>query len=240
MSKRDSGKEFDGRRFDPDVATYREAGYFREALVNYIMLLGWNPGEGDERQVFDFDELIQEFSLERVSKAKAIFDLTKLQWINSQHLKNKTTHDLLILLYPVLKEKNITPPDETYLLKVIELLKERVKFVHEFVTVGHYFFCDPTDYDQKGLKKYWKEGSAELLMEFTERIEVATKYDQESLENVVRDLSVKRDIGAGKIIHPTRLAVSGTSVGPGLFELLEVLGKEIVVRRIRCAVKELK
>ena len=140
----------------------------------------------------------------------------------------------------MLKETNIIPPEEIYLLKVIELLKERVKFVREFVTVGHYFFSDPTEYDQKGLKKYWKEGSAELLEEFTERIEALTTYDQESLENVVRDLSENREIGAGKIIHPTRLAVSGTSVGPGLFELLEVLGKETVVQRLRNAITELK
>ena len=239
MSKRDSGKEFDGKRFDPDVATYREAGYFKEALINYVMLLGWNPGEGDERQIFSINELIEDFSLERVSKAKAVFDLTKLEWVNAQHLKRKNDRELLDLILPLIQEKKLEYPDETYLLSIISLLKERVKFPHEFISVGQYFFKDPQEYDAKGVKKYWREGSSELLKEFASRIKQLPQFDKLHLENVVREIAEERKIGAGKIIHPTRLAVSGSSVGPGLFELLEILSKETVMRRLQRAAEKL-
>ena len=239
MSKRDSGKNIpDGRRFDPDVDTYRKGGYLKDAVINYIALLGWNPGEGDERQIFSQEELIKEFTLERVNKARAIFDITKLKWINGQHIKERTNQDICSLIKPVLERQDISVDDD-YLSSVINLMKERVQVIDDFVTSGMYFFRDPEDYEEKGVKKNWKEQTSRLLSEFVEAMENLTPFTQESIEQVARELVEKHEIGGGKIIHPTRLAVSGVSVGPSLFELLEVLGKETVVRRIRRACKVL-
>jgi glutamyl-tRNA synthetase len=240
MSKRDMGKPGqEGRRFDPDVATYRNGGYLREALINYLALLGWNPGEGDERQIFTLEELIREFSLERVNKARAIFDLTKLQWINAEHIKRRSGAELAALVRPVLEARGIGDVDELYLRRVVALLKERVRIIPDFVERGWYFFRDPETYEEKAVKKYWSAETAGLLREFAQVLAGVEVFTSSRIEEAVRSTASRLGVGAEKSIHPMRLAVSGVSVGPGLFELLEVLGKEAVLRRIWRAAEKL-
>ncbi|MBC7188030.1 MAG: glutamate--tRNA ligase [Calditrichaeota bacterium] len=240
MSKRDMGKPGqEGRRFDPDVATYRNGGYLREALINYLALLGWNPGEGDERQIFTLEELIREFSLERVNKARAIFDLTKLQWINAEHIKRRSDAELAAMVRPVLEARGISGVDEAYLRRVVALLKERVRIIPDFVDRGWYFFRDPESYEEKAVKKYWSADTAGLVRAFAQVLADIDVFEKSRIEEAVRTTATRLGVGAEKIIHPVRLAVSGVSVGPGLFELLEVLGKEVVLRRIRQAVQRL-
>ncbi len=241
MSKRDitSLDELPSGKVDPDVQSYIRYGYEREAILNTICLLGWNPGEGDERQVFTLDELTQDFSLERVNKSSAIFDLKKLTWLNKEHLGRQSTQTLAERIKPLLQEHGYDTSSDDYLESVVELLKSRVTFLMDFVTYGCYFFKDPETFEEKGVKKRWKARSPKLLLEFCEEIIKLDRFSLDEIESTLRRIAERNEVGAGQLIHPVRLAVTGMTVGPGLFELLEVLGKETVVRRCRYAVEEI-
>ena len=237
MSKRDitSLSDLPSGKVDPDVETYIKAGYEREAIINYIALLGWNPGKGEEQEVFTLDELIDEFSLERVNKSAAIFDLQKLNWINAQHLARTDAKVLAERSRPQLEQEGFEVPSEEYLIRVIELLKTRVHFAADFVKLGAYFFKDPEQYDPHVIKKRWKEDSKKLILEFCDEISKLEPFNAESIEAALRALAERHEVGAGRIIHPVRLAVTGVGVGPGLFDILEVLGRETIIRRLKKA-----
>jgi glutamyl-tRNA synthetase len=241
MKKRDikSLEKTNINQLDPDVESYKNKGYEKEALVNYLALLGWNPGEGDERQIFTLDELIKEFSLERVNKSAAIFDLKKLNWINNEHIKRLPNQHFLAVLKNDLSNLKIPIPNDEYLIKVIDLIKSRVHFINEFFTTCSYFFIDPQHYDEQILEKNWKDDSARLLMEFCEEISTIKDYTAIELEIKLQKIAEKNNTSNGSIIHPVRLAVSGVGTGPSLFELLQVLGPEVVDRRIRRAIEQI-
>jgi glutamyl-tRNA synthetase len=225
-------------KVDPDVESYRRKGYENSALLNYIALLGWNPGKGTEQEIFMPDELVKEFSLDRVNKSRAIFDLNKLNWLNKEHLGRKPTEELVKRLKPELTQKKIDYKSDQYLYKVVDLVKSRLGFLQEFVPYSHYFFQDPEHFEEKGIKKRWKNDSAKLILEFCREISKLETFDAKSIEEALRRISDRQDVGAGKIIHPVRLAVTGVTVGPGLFELLQILGKETVVRRLTYAAEK--
>ena len=235
MSKRNiqSLDELPPGKVDPDVASYIKKGYEKEAIINYIALLGWNPGEGEEQEVFTLEELIQAFSLERVNKSPAIFDIRKLDWLNKEHLSRTDTNRLVQRLKPELEAKGYTYPSEDYLYKVVELLKPRLHFFSELITYGYYFFEAPQKYDEKTVKKRWKEDSQKLVLEFCDEISKLESFDAQSLEEALRRVAERNDVGGGRIIHPVRLCVTGTGVGPGLFEILELLGREEVIKRLK-------
>ncbi len=241
MSKRDitTLDDMPSGKVDPDVASYIKKGYEPEALLNYIALLGWNPGEGDERQIFSIHDLVKEFSLERVNKAAAVFDLKKLDWINSQHISLMETKELVERIKPQLTEKGIVPESDEYLVKVVDLLKTRMSFIDQFVALGEYFFRGPEQYDPVTVKKRWKDDSVKLILEFIEEISKLEKFDKAGMEEALHRVAERNDAGAGRIIHPIRLAVSGTGVGPGLYELLEVLGRETVLNRLKKGIKDI-
>ena len=240
MSKRDiqTIEERPGK-VDPDIETYIRRGYDRDALINYIALLGWNPGQGDERQVFSLKELVEEFSLDRVNKAAAIFDTVKLNWLNGEHLRMRKSSELAEAIKPVLQENDYSYPSDEYLSQVVELLKTRVQFTREIVEKGSYFFTDPTDYEIKTVKKRWKDDSAQLILEFCDEISKLEPFEAVGLESALRQIAERHESSAGRIIHPVRLAVSGLGGGPGLFEMLEVLGRETVVRRLKKGAKDI-
>ena len=241
MSKRNitSLDELPAGKVDPDISTYINNGYDKEAILNYIALLGWNPGKGDERQVFSMEDLVNEFSLERVNKSSAIFDIQKLNWINGEHLSKRDTALLAIAIKPELEKRGLAYSSESYLYNVIDLLKSRIRFIHELISFGTYFFTDPTEYDEKGVKKRWKSDSKKLVLEFCKEISILEDYKKETIEETVRKVAEKNEVGGGKIIHPVRLCVTGTNVGPGLFEILELLGQENVTRRLKKGVERL-
>ncbi len=237
MSKRDiqSIDELPSGKVDPDVQTYINSGYEKEAIINYISLLGWNPGS--DREVMDLNDLIREFSLERVIKSAAIFDLQKLDWLNSEHISRKDTTELAKELKPEAIKTGFDIGSEDYFLRVVDLLKSRLHFRREFTEFAGYFFKDPQEYDLNVVKKRWKDDSKKLLLEFVEKITKLSDYNKETIEHELREIANNHNVGAGRIIHPVRLAVSGVGVGPGIFDLLEVLGQETVIRRIKKAVQ---
>jgi glutamyl-tRNA synthetase len=219
------------------VEDYRQKGYFPEALANFVALLGWNPG--DEREIFSLQDLVKEFSLERVGKSGAVFNLEKLRWMNTQHLRLKSDEELFVLLEPHLATANFYPAEKPYVLNVIHLMKERVDNVEEFISFGGYFFADPEAYDEQAKRKNWKPESSTYLADAILSIRGLAAFDEKSIEEVVRTIAEKHGVGAGKLIHPIRLALTGVGLGPGLFELMAVLGKETCLRRLEQALSRL-
>jgi len=219
-----------------NVRQYREMGYEPEALINFLAFLGWNPGT--EQELFTLDELAEAFSLERVGSSGVQFNLDKLRWYNEQYIRKFTPEELIERAGPSLARFR-DRVDEDYLIAVAKLMQERISFSKDLGESAAYFFEDPSTYDEAGVKKRWKDDSAFLVRLYAERLEASESFDAEAIENVLRDLAEEQEVGAGRIIHPTRLAVSGVTYGPSLFHMMEVLGKETCLRRMRRAAEAL-
>jgi len=227
------------RQGDVAVEDYRAKGYLKEALINFVALLGWNAG--DDKEFYYMDELIEKFSLERVNKSGAVFDIDKLNWLNAEHLRKKTDNEILSMLKDYIKtteyaDKNFS---DSFLLNIIHAMKERVSFVHEFVTNCKYFYEAPTEYEQKAIEKNWKVDTPELLKKLIERFSLLNNPSKEDFENELNKIAEELNIGKGKLIHPLRLAVSGQSTGPGIFDILFILGKDEVIKRINAAIERI-
>ena len=224
-----------------DVATedYRDKGYLPEALVNFVALLGWNPG--DERELFTLEELTKEFSLERVGKSGAIFNLEKLNWMNAEHLRRKSAAEILPLLREALAKSEFAGQEfsDEYLVGIITAMRERVSFVRDFVEKCPYFFQPPSAYDPDVARKRWKKETPAYLRALVEefsKLGTPTQADYEAaLHRVAEALKIKNS----ELIHPLRLAVSGMGAGPGVYDILALLGKEESVRRITKALETL-
>jgi len=228
------------RQGDVAVEDYQKKGYLKEALINFVALLGWNAG--DDVEIYEMEQLIENFSLERVNKAGAVFNVEKLDWLNFEHLKKKPNEEILIMLKEELKNSKYAEkifPDE-YLLNVIDSMKERVNFVKEFIEKSFYYFESPTEFDESVIQKRWKEDTPQQLTELRSAFEILENPNKEDFENALRSTAEKLNVGAGKLIHPLRLAVSSTGQGPGLFDLLFTLGKEEVIKRINTALEIIK
>lgn len=228
------------RQGDVAVEDYQKKGYLKEALINFVALLGWNAG--DDVEIYEMEQLIEYFSLERVNKAGAVFNVEKLDWLNFEHLKKKPNEEILIMLKEELKNSKYAEkifPDE-YLLNVIDSMKERVNFVKEIIEKSFYYLESPTEFDEKVIQKSWKEYTPQQLTELRSAFEILENPNKEDFENALRSTAEKLNVGAGKLIHPLRLAVSGTGQGPGLFDLLYTLGKEEVIKRINTALETIK
>ena len=228
------------RQGDVAVEDYKKKGYLKEALINFVALLGWNAG--DDVEFYEMDKLIEKFSLERVNKAGAVFNVEKLDWLNFEHLKNKDNKEILGMLREELKTSKYSDQEfgDEFLLNVIESMKERVTFVHEFITKSFYYFEAPKEYDEKTIQKRWKEDSPELLTKLRDEFEKLDNPSKEDFETTLKSLAEKLDVGLGKLIHPVRLAVSGVGQGPGVFDLLYTIGKDEVIKRINTALEKIK
>jgi glutamyl-tRNA synthetase len=225
------------RQGDVAVEDYRDKGYLKEALINFVALLGWNPG--DTREVFSLEQLVQEFSLERVGKSGAVFDVEKLKWMNEQHMRLKTDDDMLELVKPILQEKHWGSFPDEYLKQVFGLMRERVTFPQDYVETCPYFYKDPHTFDEAAKAKSWTEQTPGLLNGLLERYKILNSFDAATVEQELRQEAEKQGISAGKFIHPLRLALTGVAVGASLFHVIEILGKDTVVRRLEFAIKSL-
>ena len=219
------------------VKDYKEAGYEPEGLLNFLALLGWNPGT--EQELFTHDEMIEAFSLERVGASGVQFDLDKLRWVNEHYVRDLSVDALADRVRPVVDAEGYEVSDER-LRTICGLVQERVQVAPEVVTDNRYFFEDPDEYEEAGVEKRWKEASGDLLLAYAERLEEVETFDTDTVETELRDLADEEDVGAGAIIHPARLAVSGRSYGPGVFGLLAAVGKDVCIRRMRAAVDRLE
>jgi len=214
---------------------YREKGFFPEAVVNFLALLGWN--DGTEKELFSLEELVQNFDLNRVHKAGAKFDPEKNKWFNHQYLMQQTDVDLAKAFTPILKEKGITV-EENKLITIVSLIKERAHFVSEFWELSDYFFEAPTSYDEKATKN-WKEETPALMQNLIAVLEGIQDFNAATIETVVKEWMTANEIGMGKIMQPFRLSLVGALKGPHLFDIAELIGKEETIQRIQKAITSL-
>ncbi len=215
---------------------YKEDGYFADAFINMLALLGWNPGT--EQEIFSLEELAQVFDLNRVSKSGAKFSPEKTNWFNQQYMQTKSDEDLTSLFLPILKEKNISINKE-FIQKVISSIKERAVFVEDFWDLSCFFFETPKEYDAKASKKNWKETTPDLMTELISVIENIKDFSSTNTEKDIKEWISGKEIGFGKVMQPLRLSLVGKLAGPHLFDIIEMIGKEETIIRLRNAIKTL-
>ena len=221
-----------------DVSSgYRESGYLPEAVVNFLALLGWNPG--NDQEVMSMEELIQAFDLHHCSKSGAKFDYEKGKWFNHQYIQKRSNQEIAAMFQPILESHGIQA-DPAYVEKVVGMMKNRVNFVKELWETCSFFFVAPTEYDEKTRKKRWKEDSAAQLSEMMELLKVREPFDIEGTENEVKAWIESKGYHLGNIMNATRLALVGEGKGPHIFDITEALGKEESLRRIQRAIDILK
>jgi len=208
---------------------YRENGYYPEAFINMLALLGWNPGNNQE--IFSLDELVKEFSLERVGKSGSRFDPDKTKWFNQQYLRTKTNDELADKLNPILIKKNINKPKE-YVAKVCDLMKERATFIQDILNEGIYFFEAISDYDEPTVQKKWNDETAKISAELLVELKGINDFSAAEIERIFTLYLEKNKYGFGKVGPGFRLLVTGKGMGPSMFEICALLGKEVVIQRM--------
>lgn len=213
---------------------YREDGYFPEAFVNLLALLGWSAG--NDQELFSMDELVELFSLDRVVKSGARFDPEKAKWFNRHYLQQKSNNELAQLFMPVLNSKGIQASPEK-VERVVELVKERCEFVNDLWEQGSYFFVAPENYDEKTIQKKWKEDTSEKLATITGVLQSHADWQAASIKEAFSNFMNEREWNFGAIMAPMRLTLVGTSAGADLFDIIEVIGKEETIARIQRAIQ---
>ena len=216
---------------------YKEQGYITEAFINMLSLLGWNPGTTQE--IFSMNELIQSFSLDRVGKAGAKFDFDKTKWFNQQYLRAKNKEDLANELQIILKENNIKM-DDKFVASVCNQLKERATFVKDMWLEGAYYFSAPTTYDEKTIRKKWKEDTPRFLSELKIRLEKISDFSSINIEIEFKKYLEDNDLGMGRLLPAFRLALTGLGMGPSLFDIASLLGKTETLMRMEVALNTIK
>ena len=244
LSKRDGDRlgfpVFPLRWTDPKTGEvssgYRESGYLPEAFINMLAFLGWNPGT--EQELFSIDELISNFSIERVSKSGAKFDLEKAHWYNHQYLSKKSPAELATFLIPILEEKKIEVCTE-YVEQVCALIHNKAVLIPDLWTQSHFFFIEPESYDGKVISKIWKTETPTLLAEYIPVLESIEPFTKENIELQTKEFVQAKGIGMGQLMNPFRLTVVGTNAGPGMMDMAAVIGKEYIIPRIRKGIENI-
>ena len=231
-------KRLSKRHGATSVGEFRERGFESEAVTNFLSLLGWSPG--DDREFLRREELVKLFTLDRVHKKPAVFDEAKLEWLNGQYMIQRPTEELVPLARKAFEEAgfDLSGIAEATFSRIVDLLKQRVRLYDEFPVKGTFFFLSPDRYDEESVAKRWKNPDQIIPRLRRSRQELADLPDwtDESIESCVRSMAEAEEVGAGKYIHPIRVAISGAHEGPGLFESLQVIGQEETVARIERAI----
>ena len=244
LSKRDGDRlgfpVFPLEWYDPktgDVSSgYRESGYFPEAVVNFLALLGWNPGT--EQELFTLDELVEAFDIHKCSKAGARFDYQKGIWFNHEYMLKKSNEEVANLFAPIVANNGV---DETMerITQVVAMMKDRVNFVKELWPLCAFFFIAPTEYDEKTVKKRWKADSAKVMGELADVLEGIDDFSVEGQEPVVMKWVEEKGYKLGDVMNAFRLTLVGIGKGPGMFDISAFLGKEETLKRLRKAIEVL-
>src|SRR5690606_29181391 len=235
LSKRDGDKfgfpvfPLEWKAEDGTISTgYREQGFFPEAVINFLAWLGWN--EGTDQEIYSLEELVKVFDISRVNKAGEKFDPEKNKWFNHQYLLQKENAELAQSLQKVLKAKNITK-DDAFVEEIVSLVKERANFVTELYDLADYFFVAPEKYDANAQKK-WNENTFIDIENVIKIISKTESFEAKTIETAIKDWIAENNIGIGKIMQPLRIALVGEMKGPDLFEIMALLGKEEVIKRL--------
>ena len=225
------------------VEEFRAQGYLPEAIINYLTLLGWGPG--DEREIFTLEETVKLFELEQMSKKAAVYDTKKLTWMNGQYLSELPLEKILpevetFFIKDGLVTKEWLAENKEYFAKLVDTVRVRVKTLQEVADASAYFFKDVEAYDEKGVAKHFKPEAAELLEKCIAALEADEVFDLTSTEAIYNKIAADNGLALGKVIHPTRLALTGRTVSPGMFDVMVLLGKEKTLARMRKAVEYIK
>lgn len=242
LSKRDGDKmgfpvfpiEWKDQNSAEKFSGYREDGYFPEAFINMLALLGWNPGT--EQEIFSMQELIEAFSLERVGKSGSKFDPEKTKWFNQQYLRFKSNQELADLFQAELKKKNIQIETEK-LSEVVELVKERAVFIADFWEQSYFFFQAPKTFNEKATKKRWKEDTPQIISDLSVIFRNAAHWQSEYLHDLAANYIQKNELGFGAVMNALRIAIVGDGIGPDLFKVIAFIGKEDTLKRLRFAIE---
>jgi glutamyl-tRNA synthetase len=221
------------------VEEFRSLGFLPEALINFMALLGWSPGAGEEgSDIFTLAQMSELFSLDKAGKTAAVYDTEKLTWMNGQYIRNYELEKLTTEARPYFVKRGLMPEEAnenelSYLSRVIELVRERAKTLVELADLSFYFFEDRFPYDQKSLEKVFKkEGALSIISDLSGLLSELKTFDRFSTENLFNDYCARNDLSTGKVIQPVRLAVTGLGGGPGLFEIMELIGQEKTIKRL--------
>lgn len=225
------------------VEEFRAQGYLPEAIINYLTLLGWGPG--DEREIFTLEETVKLFELEQMSKKAAVYDTKKLTWMNGQYLSELPLEKILpeaetFFIKDGLVTKEWLAENKEYFAKLVDTVRVRVKTLQEVADASAYFFKDVESYDEKGVAKHFKPEAAELLEKCIAALKADEVFDLTSTEAIYNKIAADNGLALGKVIHPTRLALTGRTVSPGMFDVMVLLGKEKTLARMRKAVEYIK
>lgn len=238
------GKRLSKRHGATAIGEYREQGILPEAMVNFLALIGWSPGTDEE--LFTIEELIERFSLDGINKKSGVFDPKKLEWMNGQHISRTPASELEPELTRRLVSAGIASSDtlnerRDWYLALIDLLKTRARNLDELARQARAYLVDEVTYDEAAVRKHWKDPALvrEYLAALRQRYAVVDPWDEQTLEDELRALADELGIGAGKLIHPLRVALTGLAVSPGIFEVLVAMGPELALRRIEAALEAL-
>jgi glutamyl-tRNA synthetase len=237
LSKRDGDRlgfpvfpiNWENKETGETASGYREKGFFPDGFVNMLAFLGWNPGT--DQEIFSLDEMAQAFSLEKVSKSGARFDFEKAKWFNQQYLRTRTDAELAEMIRPELTAKNIRVGDEK-LVKIVSLVKDRAVFPEDILADGSFLFAAPSGFDQDAVAKKWNAESAGYVKEVRDLMAGVADFSAATTEPVFKQFLADRGIGFGKVAPQIRLAVTGGLIGPGVFDIFEVLGRDETLRRL--------
>lgn len=215
---------------------YREDGYMPEAFINMLALLGWNPG--GEQEILSMDELIKAFNIDKVGKSGSRFDPEKARWFNAQYIKVKDNDELAELYMPMLEEKGVST-DKSKVAAVCGMIKERCAFVSEFWDLSYYFFKSPESYDEKVVKKFWKNDNPQRVADAIEIIKGVDDFKSSLIEEPIHEWIKENGFPMGQVMNSLRLSIVGAGIGPNLFEIMEMIGKEESISRLEKAIATL-
>ncbi|KPK71733.1 hypothetical protein AMJ87_06840 [candidate division WOR_3 bacterium SM23_60] len=234
-------KKLSKRHGAVSLITYRERGFMPETVVNFLALLGWSPG--DDREIMNISEIIDRFSLDRINAANAVFDVTKLEWMNGQYIYALTDEQLFEKIKPQIIAAGLMSEDETverrdWILRICHLMKPRLKVMSDIVENGSFFFTEDFVYDEEALQKHFHETAIALVRDFIQVLEKTESFSATEIEQTLRAFVSAKGIKARALIHPLRVFVTGKQGGPGLFETFEVIGKDKCIDRLKRIVQE--
>ena len=239
------GKRLSKRHGAASVEAFRERGILPDAMVNFLALLGWSPG--DDREIMDREELTEAFSLDRILTKSAVFDTDKLEWINGQYIASSSAEDLAGIVAPRLVEEGSVGPEDLdgerpRLLRVLEAVKDRPRTIDALLQQTRPFFADRIQYTDEAVDRFWADPgeAADHLLALRDCFEQIDEWEPDTLERELRALADERGVGAGTVIHPLRVALMGVAVSPGIFRVLELMEKERTLTRIDQAVERLE
>ena len=225
------------------VEEFRDQGYLHQSIVNYLTLLGWGPG--NEEEIFTLEDTVRQFDFSKMSKKAAIYDTKKLTWMNGQYLSSLPLDEILpetsnFFIKAGLVDKDWLDANKAYFAKLVDVVRVRVKTLQEIADASEYFFKDVTDYDEKGVVKHFTPAAAELLENCVEHLTALEEFNLETTEAIYNKMAEETGLSLGKVIHPTRLALTGRTVSPGLFDVMVLLGKEKTIARMEKAISFIK